>query len=196
MNTENTNKNTKVLNIVSACLSGVAGLLTVIFAILAMANVSNIDATVAIRFVVGIGLIIVGIAMGIVALIQGKKSTSVTPVAIAGVTLAVGTFMLFDVAGGILNVFVGALIPMIIAGVGVFVIVKAIFSACNKLGAKVWVSMLCIGIVATAFGITFFALALNEDTAKVTVNIVWLIVGLIMVVGSIFTIANACKKAK
>lgn len=188
------NKTSKVIKVVSPLLVAIASLVMVILAIVNLANggKSEQDITIAFRVIISVMLMIGSIASTYVVVSKDPKHFDARLVVFNGLLLGIGIFMLLKDAGAIANVIIGKLIPCILIGLGAFFIIATIISLANKINKRgTDILAMFSGLLMLIIGILILCLATDK-----TINVLWLIIGVLLLVYSIFALVEALKKDK
>lgn len=175
--------------IIAAAVVGIAGLLTVIFAILQMTG-AEVESSRPLRIVIGIVGILAGLALLIIGIIKEKDKFPVKDAASAGAAIAFGIFLFLDEADEIFAAFVGRIFPIILAGVGLAIVIKGIAMICKKNAVKEWLPVVIGGTVAFVVGLCFAIFS------EQTINVTYLFLGLVIVLVAVIDIITASKVLK
>lgn len=188
-------KTSKVIKIVSPLLVAIASLVMVILAIVNLANggKSAEDITIAFRIIISAMLILGSLASTYIVVSKDPKHFDVRLVVYNGLLLGLGVFVVLkDVGPEIASLIIGKLIPCILIGLGTFFIIATIVSLANKINKRSTdVIAMIAGSLMLIIGILILCLATDK-----TINVLWLIIGIILLVYSIFALVTALKKDK
>lgn len=169
-------------------VAAIAGLATVILAIVALAD-NSADPSKALRIILGILFVVVGGCAFVLGLAKKDEEEGKAGLIISGaLAIGFGSFMFTNWAGGFLGVLVGYLYPILVASVGGALVVKAIIDLVQKKEQKPAIIMLCVGAVMLALGIVFAVFA--EDWAA---KVIWLLVGLSLLAVAAFNLVKWVK---
>lgn len=181
------NKKLSTLRIILSIVLLIAGVLTVVFSILALAGKETIHPTTALRFVMGVTLCIFGIVNFAMAII--KDNDKAVSLSISAITLGVGIFLFLKEAGSLVDYLVGLAIPLIIACFGGIYLFKGIFDAVKKVNHR-FVAEIILGAVLLTVGIVFTIFS------KDLINVIWLIVGVGIIALSVVQLIFIARKRK
>lgn len=187
-------KANKVIKIVSPLLVSIASLVMVILAIVNLANggKSEEDITIAFRIIISAMLILGALASTYIVVSKDPRHFDVGLVVYNGLLLGMGIFIVLKEAGAIADLIIGKLIPCILIGLGAFFIIATIISLANKINKRgTDIFAMIAGSLMLVAGILILCLATNE-----TINVLWLIIGILLLVYSIFALVAALKKDK
>lgn len=185
---ENKLAKSKVFKIVSATMVGIVGILVVLFAILRWANVNDLNPNLTIRVVFGVGCLILGLVLAIFAYIKTSKTLEIGGLAVGSAITAFGVFMFFEEAGAVMDTILGLVTPLALVVGAVYLLVKAIISLCKKLNKKVCVFYIVLSAIVITLGVLLIVYR-----AKL-INLIWIIVGLLMILGAVMNMIKAVKK--
>ena len=185
-------KNNKIIKAVSACLVSIASLVMVILAIVNLVrNQGGESETIAFRIIACVMLILASILSTVVVVSKDPKHFDVRLVIFNGLLLGAGIFVVLPVAGEVANTIVGWLIPCLIIGLGAFFIVATVISLINKINKRSTdILAMILGALMLVIGILLLCFA------EKVVPIMWLIIGIILLVYSIFALVAVFKKDK
>lgn len=187
---EKTFLKSKAFNIVWSTLVAALGVLVIVFAILRWANVNDINPNLAIRVVFGVGCLLIGVILAILGLVNTSKSLEVTGI-IAGSSLtAFGIFMFFEEAGAVMDTVLGLVTPIILVTFASYLLIKAIVSLCEKLDKRVCIAYIIVSAIIITLGVLLIVYR-----AKL-INLIWIIVGVLMLLSGIANIIVSFKKEK
>ncbi|MCQ2796448.1 MAG: hypothetical protein MJ213_03995 [Bacilli bacterium] len=187
-------KANKVIKIISPLLVSIASLVMVILAIVNLANggKSEEDITIAFRIIISAMLILGALASTYIVVSKDPRHFDVGLVVYNGLLLGFGIFIVLKEAGAIADLIIGKLIPCILIGLGAFFIIATIISLANKINKRgTDIFAMIAGSLMLVAGILILCLATNE-----TINVLWLIIGILLLVYSIFALVAALKKDK
>lgn len=185
---ENKLAKSKVFKIVSATMVGIVGILVVLFAILRWANVNDLNPNLTIRVVFGVGCLILGLVLAIFAYIKTSKTLEIGGLAIGSGLTAFGIFMFFNEAGAVMDTILGLVTPLaLVVGAG-YLFIKAIISPSEKLNKKVCIFFMVTSAIVITLGVL---LIVYRDKL---INLIWIIVGLLMILGAVMNMVKAVKK--
>ena len=185
-------KNNKIIKAVSASLVTIASLVMVILAIVNLVrNQGGESETIAFRIIACVMLILASILATAVVVSKDPKHFDVRLVVFNGLLLGAGIFVVLPKAGEVANTIVGWLIPCLIIGLGAFFIVATVISLINKINKRSTdILAMILGALMLVVGILLLCFA------EKVVPVMWLIIGVILLVYSIFALVAIFKKEK
>ncbi len=182
----------KIIKSISSILVGVASLVMVVLSIINIATGSKgTSETLAFRIIICVMLIVGSLLSTGIVISKDPKHFDVKLIMFNGILLGTGIFAVLDAAGGVADIIVGWFVPCIIIGLGGFLILASIISAVNKINrTSTNVISTCIGALMLTAGIIFLVYA------KDLVTYMWLIIGIILLISSIFSLIEIFGKKK
>lgn len=181
-------KSYKTASIVSFVLLFLAGICTVIFAILSISNVQGFDASLVLRIIVGISLLFAGLIGILVGLIKGRESIDTTLVLSGAASFGLGVFFFLEISAAFVGIFGARVLPIVLACVGFGLAVKGLISLFQKDIKKVGICYLITGLL---FGVLGTVLACID--MKTSSDVFWIILGVLLAIGSIVAIVRVAK---
>ena len=184
---ENKLTKSKVFNIVASTMVGIVGILVVVFAILRWAEVNDLNPNLAIRIVFGVGCLLLGLTLAVVSLVKTNRTLEITGLAVGSSLTALGIFMFFDEAGAVMDTILGLVTPIALVTGAAYLLVKAIISLCEKLNKKVCIFYIVVSAIIITLGILLIVFR------EKLINLIWIVVGLAMIFGSLLSIIKLIK---
>lgn len=186
-------KKVNTIRIITTIITILVGIVTVILAIVALVNKETGSTTnLAIRIMLGVYCLVFAIVLAIFHIAKSPKTFDFKAVALYGPLTGFGIFLFTAAAGAVLDIVVAVMLPAIVAGFGIFLLVKAIVDMINGNGTTTRnVITLVVAILIAALGIVFCALA-NYTLA----NVIWIILGVLITAGAIVALVGFIKNRK
>lgn len=169
-------------------VAAVAGLATVILAIVKLADESTAGPARALQIILGIILIVVGALAVVTSLVAGEEKEQGSTLVAGAIACGFGAFVFTDAGEAVLNIAVCYLWPILVASVGGAFVLKAIVDLCLKKPTTPAVVLMVVGACMLALGIVFAVFA-SDWAGKVS----WLLLGLSVLASGAFEIVRWAK---
>lgn len=186
------NKTNKVIKIISPLLVAIASLTMVILAIVNLIrDKGGVSETIAFRVIVCVMLVLASIFSSIFVISKDPKHFDAKLVVYNGLLLGCGIFVVLPQAGYFADVIVGWLIPCLMIGLGLFFMIATVISLINKINKRnTDILAMIIGVLLLVAGVLLLCFAENAY------RVMWLVIGCLLLVYSIFALVAALKKDK
>lgn len=186
-------KKVNAIRIITTIITILVGIVTVILAIVALVNKdSGSTANLAIRIMFGVYCLVLAIVLAILHIAKSPKTFDLKAVALYGPLTGFGIFLFTGAAGLALDIVVAVMLPALVAGFGIFLVIKAIVDMINGNGTTTKnVITLVVGILVAALGIVFCVLA-----DRTLANVIWIILGVLITISAIVALVGFIKNRK
>lgn len=190
-------KNLSNFKIILSLIGAVTGILTIVFAILALANVVDQQTTTTRMFCIllGVSFLLTGFIFTLLSLIKEPKSIDIRQVIAGSIAMGVGTFFVITpISENVINTLINYGFTIIIAFIGAALTTKGIISVVKIKESKAKsVFLVIIGVILAVLGILFAILVKDHQNIA---NVIWIIAGIFCSSLSGVSLVNAIRKKK
>lgn len=170
-------------------LIAVASIVMIVLAAVQLGGGKAEAPTIVFQIIAGIILMIAGIMSAVVSIMRDKESFDIKAAAIAGLLFGLGIFIVLPAAETALGIVILYLVPSVIIGVGAFLFLETVIAWANKAENKNNnIMQIILSIIMIVAGILLLVFADKILPA------VWLVLGVVLLLTSVFDIVRIAKK--